>query len=226
MNYLKTYEEYNINEGVSFQSWMKIMKRIMVDQKLNLYAFLSFGLTVNALFPMVQSIIQKLSLKPITTTDIVILSIAAVSVLIHESKDDVNKLMVLVREKDLINPLNKLIEYLKSIFNILKILVSKMGKTFNTMVDMLAYTTIAVPFILTIGELVNINGIGIFDMFSHIKYVDGKIISLLIGASAEGIKHIIYDIINRLKSKLSWKKDPELVKLDTLPQQIQESFSF
>jgi len=225
MKHLNSIDNF-ILENKKYESWNKIQNKIIDDHKLNGYVFLTFGLTITSLYPMIETIILTLNLPKINTDDVVLLTIAVLTILLNESKDDVNKLLILIKERNLDNHFNKLKELFNNIFNIFKIIGSKLGKVIVQFSDMLAYTSIAVPFIQLIQEFTQMNGVDFIEAIKSIKNVDGKLISLAIGTSTISLKHIFINFISRFKEKLSWKREKNIDKLDDLSNEINENFKF
>lgn len=225
MNYIQSFDEYSINESKVSGIWASIQNKILKDHKINFYFTTTFGLALTVFYPLVGQFVKHLSVEQgLTTTDIVLLSLAAIAVISKESKDEIGKLLLTIKEKGLESTFDKIKSYINSIFKIFKVITSKLGISISTIIDMFAYTTLCIPFVLTLQDIINAHGF--MDLLKAFETdITGKSLALIIGSLSLSAKHIFAYFINKLKSKLKWRTS-DVEKIDELEQEVKESISY
>lgn len=208
MKYLE-YSDQFINEGLEINRYQKISKKIIKDLKVNLYFISTFGTAIPALCPLITSIVKNTEIMPLTTTDIVFLTICALATAFKESKSEIDKLMLIVNEKGLQKPLEKIQYFLKNFTTLFSAIAKSTGKIINGMVDMFAYTALLVPTIMGLVNLINTWKIN-FDSFDQIMVnPTGYAISTGIGIITITVKHLIDVLVKKIK-RLTTKKEAQL----------------
>lgn len=208
MRTLKTYKE--LNEGLFFNKWYKTQKVLTKELGINLYCAATFGTSVSALYPFFDSIVKNTESYQLSQTDIVLLSICAIAILLKESKDNINKLMTVIKEKNLSEVLNIFINTLKNFTKLFESIAEQFGKTIKGMMDMFAYSALLVPFTIGLIDLINLYKLD-FQTFSNVMTTPtGSLISTGIGVLTLSLKHIISYLIKKINRLLKSKKAPEL----------------
>lgn len=198
-----------LNEGLNISKYQNISKKIIKDLKVNLYFISTFGTSVSALYPLITSIVKNTEIMPLTTTDIVFLTICALAITFKESKSEIDKLMVIVNEKGLQKPLEKIQYFLKNFTTLFSAIAKSTGKIINGMVDMFAYTALLVPTIMGVVDLINTWKIN-FESFDQIMVNPmGFAISTGVGIITITVKHLIGVLVKKIK-RLTTKKEAQL----------------
>ena len=225
MNYIKKFDEYYINENKSNSTWRDLTNKILKDHNINFYFTSTFGLSLTVFIPLVDKFVKHISLEQgLTSYDVVLLSLASIAIISKESKDEISKLLLTIKEKGLDSTFEKIKSYINSIFKIFKIITSKLGITISTIIDMFAYTTLYVPFIMTLSDVINSNGF--VDLLKAFETdITGKSLSLIIGSLSLSAKHIFIYFINKFKNKLKWRES-DIEKIDELETEIKESIKY
>lgn len=205
MKYLE-YSEQFINEGLEIGKYQNISKKIVKDLKANLYFITTFGTAVPALYPLITSVVRNSEIIPLTTTDIVFLTICVLSMIFKESQSEIDKLMIIVNEKGLQKPLEKIQYFLQNFTKLFSAIAKSTGKVINDMVDIFAYTALLVPTIMGLVDLINTWKIN-FESFEQIMVnPTGFAISTGIGIITITVKHLIGVLVKKIK-RLTAKKD-------------------
>jgi len=208
MRTLKTYNQ--LSEGLFFNKWYKTQRLVTKDLGINLYCVATFGTSIAALYPFFESIVKNTEMYKLSDQDIVLLSICAVSILFKESKDNINKMMTLIKEKGLTELLDKFISTLKNFTKLFETIATTFGKTIKGMMDMIAYTTLLVPLSVAIIDVINLYKLD-FNTFDKIMTNPvGALVSTGIGVLTISLKQIISVIVKKINRLLKSKKTPEI----------------
>lgn len=204
MKYINNYKQHNtqqyINENVSDDKHTNIVKNIKNDLGLNLYFISTFGTSIPALYPLIEKLIKNTDIT-VSTEQIILLTICAISMFIKESKDDSKKLIKRVKEEGLLNTLNTITTGLESIFKIFKNIAKYFGKTINGLTDMLAYVSLLVPFSIVLIEVINNFDMSIIQIIQLIDDPKGLLIATGVGMATITLKQLITYIIKKLVKK-------------------------
>ena len=216
MNYLQEFSEYySINEAKSLSGWRRIFNKIKKDLNLNFYFISTFGMGIAVFYPVIDNLIQnhKLNME-LSKENIVMLTICAIGILINENKESINKLKEKLKEKNLLGLLDNIVDSLKSIKNILIKIFLKLGKTLTTgggFLDLLAYTSLLVPAMKILNQLIIENGID-FSQLNDIVSTMGHGIGLSVAVSVGSLlaKQFLTNLFNRVKKLIGWQGETEL----------------
>jgi hypothetical protein len=185
-----------IKEGFDVSTWQNVNKKLMKELNIDMSFIMKFGTSITALYPIIQTLVKDINAEvKIDASAIVLLTLCALFILFHESKDDIKKLKIMIEERKLNGFLSKIVEFLKLNFSVFKILCSKMGKTFSTLYDLLSYNVLYVPFMSALLEVITNNKLDLDNVF---KYIVGTTIGLFMIYT----KHFIEEITAKFNNKL------------------------
>lgn len=143
-------EQFNIGE------YQRAAKKLISEIGFNLYSIGTYGVSVTALYPVIQKLMEtrKFDITP-SVQNVVLLTICAVTVLIKESKDKAQKLVTFATEKGMSQEdLDKVVNQIRTTKEIFAGIAQKFGKVISTFTDMLTYTSLLVPFSMVLGSLI------------------------------------------------------------------------
>lgn len=185
---IKLYENENKLE------WRDIFNKVINDNKINFNYILTFGLSVNAFLPVVNELLKNNNII-INKESVVLLIIGTLSILFNEKKEDIKKIIDILKEKGIYCFLNDVIKTTKSIKDIFKFITKGIDKTIFSTMDMFAYTTLTIPFLDVIHRLSIGNKYTLHDMM-----VMGA--SLALGSLTFGVKNFVANLYAKLKFKI------------------------
>jgi hypothetical protein len=208
MKYLLDYnhlnEKYKETNKLKISKYNILFNKIKKDLNLNFYYISTFGTTIPVFYPIFDNLIKNQKIDKLSDSDIVLLIICAISIIVNENKETINKLKTIIYEKDLKNLLNKTILFITNANKIFIAIAKNSGKVLSTMLDMLSYTALYVPFLLGILDIVKAYNIGL-DNFNSDITAQGIIISSSIGILSISFKHIINILLKKIKRFVSPK---------------------
>jgi hypothetical protein len=143
-------------ESVDVGKYQRTLKKLMAEAKINLYNVGTFGVSITALYPIIQNLMETGKFViPNTTENVVLLTICAITVLIKENKEKATKLIDYafsksVTQKDLDTVVN-IITTTKGLF---AEIAQNFGKVISTFSEMLSYTALLVPFSMVLNNLI------------------------------------------------------------------------
>lgn len=193
--------QYSENEFVSLDDETK--KKISTELKLNFKFVLTFGTSITAFFPIIESFILNSGIDQIELNreTVVYLGICALAIIFDQPKETYRKLFSELRLRNVyvfLEDLTKFINKLKDIFNFV---VSMIGKVVYDIYGMFNYTALFVPFALTIATIFQANHIDLSSIMNAIITNGiGKLLTVSIGTSGIIFRELIIDLINQLKN--------------------------
>lgn len=216
-----------INE--SEKSHKDIMKKICSDLKLNTQMFLTFGVGIEVMLPIVNKLISNSSLNiELTTQTVVLITLASVTIAYLEEKKDIrNRVETEKDAKSMLEELKlkgvgngiikKVVKCIKSFGNIFKILFKNKRHVINGFFDMFAYTSILIPALNGISYM-----IGKYDL--NIDTLPSNFLSIGLGITTIAAKHGINYLIDILKSKLNLNKKEIFGRFDSVEDPILKKY--
>jgi hypothetical protein len=164
-------ESKNPNAQILEEGVLDLVKNVGKELKIATKFITTFGTGVGALYPAVIRFLNNSSIS-LNKQEVMLLIITAISIIVHNPEAD--KLKEIVKEKNL----NKALLAVKDfIFNLSKIVGS-------SVTDMLGYTSLLVPTVNIITQIIDKQKIGIDNIEDLFK-------GLAASASAYGIKTLI-----------------------------------
>ena len=145
-----------IFEGFNFGKYQREAKHLMNEIGFNLYSLGTYGVSVAALYPVISKLMETGKFDVATNVqNVVLLTICAVTVLVKENKDKAQKLINFASKKGISeSDLDQAINQIKTTKGIFAEIALNFGKVISTFTDMLAYTSLLVPFSMVLGSLV------------------------------------------------------------------------
>lgn len=211
MKYLKTIEQYenmmllenadsSVLEPPKLTGFKSIQTRIFKDLKLDFYFASTFGTAIPLFYPVVEKLLSNAEFTlSLSKTNIVLMTIFALSVLFKENESQINKLRHVLREKGL-SDMAKMV--LKSVQNIKTVFINiskKFGKIIRNMAELFSYTALLVPFMNCLMEYVNTNGISV-------KTLTGMAIGAAVAGVTRALIYFSEVLYRKLKLKLKHHK--------------------
>lgn len=231
--FFNSFDELVIESDDS--NWKKISNKIISDLKLNMRFVGTFGTGITAFYPIVDAIMKNTPISIEKTDEIVVMmTITAFTILYLEEKKfkDSEEEETLIKEsKSLLEELKlrgvgngvvkKLIKSFKSIKNIFYIISKRLGAIVDGFIDMFAYTSLLVPIMNGILFLIHKYELNLDTMIENF-------IGLSVGVGTIITKHVLVDLLKKLKDKLFINKkdtkeivgeieEPKIKRFDQIP---------
>jgi len=198
-----------------------IVKKIMKDLKLNYSLVLTFGVGLEAMYPVIRNLVNNMSLNiDLNPETVVLMTIAAVTIAYMEEHKEARDRKRLEKDsKSMLEELKmrgvgngiikKIVLCIKSIGNLFKILFKNKRHVINGFFDMFGYTALVVPTISAILYM-----IGKYSL--NIETLPSNFLSLGLGVTTLAAKHGLNYIIDLLKDKLGLSKNDILKNVNDI----------
>lgn len=232
-NIIKMSEEFidaigsaNVNESGDTDS---LFRKITKDLNINTSMVLTYGTGLQAMMPIIDSLVKNSNMKiDLTPETVALMSICGMTIVyLEEVKEEKEKRKIEKDAKSMLEELKlkgvgngvikKLVSCINSIGNIFKILFKNKRHVINGFFDMLAYSSIAVPFLNGISYMVNKYNMDLSTLTSNF-------LSLGVGVTTIIAKHGINYLIDKLKDKLGLKKDDILKNINDIDDPILKKY--
>ncbi len=208
MKNYKTYTE-ELNEGLAFNKYGKLQNKVVTELKLDLYFMTTFGMAITALYPLFDSLVRTGEITTsVSSTNVVLLTLCALSILFKESQSDINKMIVVIKEKNLSEILDKIINTIKNVSKLFNVISDKVGKTITGLVDMFSYTALFIPFLLGLLDVIKLYELDFSEFDQIMTDPKGASISASIGLLTISMKHIINFLMKKITRTSKNKKTP------------------
>ena len=233
-DFINSFDDVIVESSGGEHNYKSVEKKVLSDLKLNLKLVSTFGSGIGALYPIVNNLMSNsLSYQSIeiTAETVVMLTIAAVSIIYIEEKkySTPEEEEILVKDsKSLLEELKmrgvgngivkKLMKAITSIKNIFSIIGKHIGAVVGGIIDMFAYTSLLIPImngVLFVVNKYNLNIDTLCDNFLGLAMGVGTIIA----------KHGIIAILNRIKDKFNINQNKVIDELETPVIQKFSTFS-
>lgn len=209
-------EEYSLEEFMSKSKQKR--KDIFKEVGINFKFVLTFGTSITAFYPLIESFILSSGLEGIDLTKetIVYLTICSLAIVFENPKEIYKKLFTELRLRNVykyLKDITLLIEKMTELFNFF---TKRFSKFIYDVVGMFNYTSFFVPFALTLSELVDKHSINLSSIIDAILK-DGvmKISSMAIGITGITLRELLLELFNYLRD----------FKLENFVESISDSFS-
>jgi len=252
--FIKTFEQYSKDLSIlddffdnsqtiiteeSKSSIKKMVGEISTDLKINSKFVATFGLSIDGLYPIVQSLMENMKLSSVDLTPRVItmLVLASLSVIVLEEKSKKFKPSpededeIRTGAKSLLTELKlsgvgngivkKLVEAIKSIKNIASIIFKNIPKAVESMVDMFAYTSLMIPILNGIKYIVGEYDLTIDTLIQNLAGIGMGIFTII---AKSGVKEVLRrlgfskkqedDIIKDMKDDVEVEVDEEIPNIE------------
>lgn len=211
--------------------YKRIEKKVLSDLKLDTKLVFTFGAGIGALYPVVQKMMQNLSLSGVEVTQetSVLLTIACVTIVFLEEKKyktpeeeekltkDSKSMLEELRMRGIGDGIvKKVMKSIESIKNVFSVVAKHLGAMVGGVIDMFGYTAILIPIMNAILWI-----IGKYDM--SVDAVIQNFFSLGVGIASRIAKHGLVELINKLKGFISKKTKDEII--DELETPVIQRFS-
>jgi len=170
-----------------------IVKNTLLDLGLVLEGTFTFGTGITAFLPIVRDIIN-LEQPQITEQSIILVYITAMWILLNRHKDKVQKLIQIIREQGLSDALSRIVDFLKSLENVVLKVADEVGYAASSIADVGAFTFLAFPILDGLVSLVSSGDITYGEPAGYLK-------SILISIGILSIKNVFNSIIRKVKSR-------------------------
>lgn len=201
MKYLIDYTNFKLNEGTSLEGYQKTLNKILKDLKLDLYMITSFGVAFASFFPLVDRLIKNENFS-FPAELVVVISLCALSIVLHENVEQIDKLKAYAKEKGVMEMVYKIVNVLKGIKNVFPKLLEFILKNTQTvavsLINIFAYTSLCVPFMRALFDIVREQNI-------TAESLAGYLVSASVGLVAIGVKNVISDLFDRVREKIKKK---------------------
>lgn len=209
MKNIKTYNE--MNETFLFNKFNRLQNKVKSDLGLNLYFATTFGTVITAMFPLFSKLVKTGKFTNITDTDIVLLVFGALSIILKENSQNIEKLKNAINERGLSEIIKTVTINIENILKLFKNIATTTGKTINSLVDMLSYTALFVPFLLGLLDVIELYKINFTDFNKVMLNPTGIVLSTSVGVLTITLKHIVNIIMRKIFRKIKSKKTPSQI---------------
>lgn len=209
-------DEEELNKSTPYK---RIEKKVLSDLKLDTKLVFTFGAGIGALYPVVQNMMQNLSLSGVEMTQetTVLLTIACITIVYLEEKrfktpeeeekltKDSKSMLEELRMRGIGDGIvKKVMKSIESIKNVFAVFAKHLGSMVGGVIDMFGYTAILIPIMNAVLWI-----IGKYDM--SVDAVIQNFFSLGAGIASRIAKHGLVELINRLKGVISNKTKEEII---------------
>lgn len=220
--FLKEPEEKS-GTGTFTDSYKRVEKKVLSDLRLDTKLALTFGAGIGAMYPIVGKLMQNMNINSIevTTETVVLLTIAALTIVYLEEKKDISveeREKLTKDSKSMLEELRmrsigdgivkKIIKALTSVKNIFSLIGKHIGAVIGGIVDMFSYTAILIPIMNAILFL-----IGKYELTPDT--IVQNFFSLGMGVASKIAKHGLVELISKLKNRLNINKEKVLGEIET-----------
>lgn len=225
-------DEDDIEDGIEKSTpYKRIEKKVLSDLKLDTKLVFTFGAGIGALYPVVQNMMQNLSLSGVEMTKetTVLLTIACITIVFLEEKKyktpeeeekltkDSKSMLEELRMRGIGDGIvKKVMKSIESIKNVFAVVAKHLGAMVGGVIDMFGYTAILIPIMNAILWI-----IGKYDM--SVDAVIQNFFSLGAGIASRIAKHGLVELINKLRGFISNKTKEEII--DELETPVIQRFS-
>lgn len=221
----------DLDEIDTGNSYKRIEKKVLSDLKLDTKLVFTFGAGIGALYPVVQQMMQNLSISGVDMTKetTVLLTIACVTIVYLEEKKyktpeeeekltkDSKSMLEELRMRGIGDGIvKKVMKSIESIKNIFSVVAKHLGAMVGGVIDMFGYTAILIPIMNAILFI-----IGKYEM--SVDAVIQNFFSIGVGIASRIAKHGLVELINKLKGFISNKTKEEII--DELETPVIQRFS-
>ena len=187
-------EDYKVNEEDK-----SIIKKVGEDLKLNTSLIFTYGVGMGAFIGPVSELLHNKGFN-MSKQEVSLLIITSFYVLLSSSKEDITKLISIVKEKGLTEQFKSVDSFIKSLFDFFKVVAKKVGITVSGIVDVLAFTFISVPVLGMVKKLAAESGITPEDF----KYMSA---GLILSATSYLIKNVLKRRLKESEDDFGWAKE-------------------
>ena len=211
--------------------YKRIEKKVLSDLKLDTKLVFTFGAGIGAIYPVIQNMMQNLSLSGVEMTQetTVLLTIACITIVYLEEKKfktpeeeekltkDSKSVLEELRMRGIGDGIvKKVMKSIESIKNVFAVVAKHLGAMVGGVIDMFGYTAILIPIMNAILWI-----IGKYEM--SVDAVIQNFFSLGVGIASRIAKHGLVELINKLRGVISNKTKEEII--DELETPVIQRFS-
>lgn len=194
----------------------KIIKSISKDLNINLKFISTFGFAISGLYPIIEGLMKNMTIDSIEITpkSIVMISLSAIAVIYLEEKDsklngeerlemerETKSLLMELKLSGIGNGIiKKISESIKSIKNILNIILKHSGKAIESIIDMFSYTSLLIPVLNSITYIITKYKFTIDDLIYNLSGISMGLITI-------AVKQGVTEILKKLNIPKSNKKE-------------------
>ena len=185
--------------NVSESKWTEIWKSIPDDIMTNIKLVGTFGAGITGFFPIVDGLVRNMGLNSnVSEQSIVYITIASCMFIVMEenkNNDIKNSIKTLIEKlsKEEMELFPKVIECIRSLKTLFTEVISNIGKTLVSMIDMLSYTAYLILILNVINYLIG-------KYHFTLDNLPGNILSIIFGIGTGVIKTYLTDVVKKIKS--------------------------
>jgi len=220
-------KKYNLSE---FMSIFKEKRRdILKEAGVNYKFVLTFGVSITAFYPLIESFITNSNISGIEPTKetIVYLTICALAIVFNEPKETYSKLFTELRLRNVYGFLKDVTIFTKKMKELFNFFTKKFSNFVYDVVGMFNYTAFFVPFSLTLSDIVNKHSVSLSSIIDSVLK-DGimKLSAMAIGLTGITIRKLLFELFIELKKfKLEEFKNKVSNSLDGIISSIRSVIS-
>jgi hypothetical protein len=187
-------ENQIILEEIDMQRYQDLIKKTIKEISANFYFVGTFGTSLTVLIPVVENFIKNFSFSiDLTTQNIILLTIFAITVIAKESKEKIEKIASIIKEKGIDERIiDKIVNFIKNLWYIFLEITKILGKIILIFTDMLAYSALFVPFLHVTNSLIVNKSI-------NYELLGQTLTSFELAIGSIGLKLFLNKIMNKLE---------------------------
>ena len=199
----KISELYTEEKFKSLENSVK--KKVAEEMNLNLKFILTFGTSITAFFPIVESFIVNSGISDINLdkSTVVYLGICALAIIFGRPKEEYRKLFSELRLRNVYGLLEDLTTFIKGLEKMFNFVTKQINEIVYDIFGMFNYTVLFVPFALTLAEILRVENITLTSMIMAIPDAvtnDGlmKLTTVAIGLTGVTLREVIENLLKKL----------------------------
>ncbi len=187
--------QYRRKEGLLLEQQKdndNVVKKSLMDIGVILDGTFTFGTGITAFLPIVRDLIN-LEQPQITEQSIILVYITAMWIILNRHQDKVKKLLQIIREQGLNDALTRIVDFLKSLENVVLKVADEVGYAASSIADVGAFTFLAFPILDGLVALINSGDITFGEPAGYLK-------SVLISIGILSVKNIFNRLITSINT--------------------------
>lgn len=160
MDYIKSFKEYknsNVNENYEVNQYQYMINKLFNEIGVQLYYAPTYGTSLTTLIPMIDKLVNNDNII-LSMENIILITIFAVSVLCKENKEKSSVIFELLIDKGVSEEIiDKIIMFFYNLEITFNEVITLLEKSIEKFSDMLAYTSVFVPFTSIMKSIIEKN---------------------------------------------------------------------
>lgn len=160
-----------------------LVKKVAQDFKLNTDLIFTYSVGISGFVGPVLELLNNKNLN-VTTYDATLLVMVVTYILLKGSNEDIEKLMVELKSKNLDNQVKPVLKFMTKSLSLFKIIGKKFGIAVTSLTDILGFTFLSVPVLSILKDVAAEKGF-------NLDHTEDLLLGLGLSASTYALKNII-----------------------------------